>query len=112
MPGGMAATMQHWVLETGQAAVQSRKGHGYLRGEDYVIRVKVESVRGDGPYVVTARTATGEFVSMILARSAQVGAIQSQEVMSGSVVGIRAPSWDVEVEAAQYGVAVDWKILQ
>lgn len=112
VPGGMAATMQQWVLETGQAAVQSRKGQGYLRGEDYVMRLKVEIVGGDGPHVVKTRSANGESVSLVLARSAQVGAVHSQEVTAGRVVGVRAPSWDIDIDGEHYAVAVDWKILQ
>lgn len=104
--------MQQWVLETGQAAAQSRRGQGYLRGEDYVMRARIEGVRGNGPHVVKARTVNGESVSVILARSAQVGGVQSLNVAVGSMVGVRAPSWDVEIGGEHYAVAVDWKVLQ
>ena len=112
MPGGMAATMQQWVLEAGQSAVQSRKGQGYLRGEDYVMRVKVESMKGDGPHVVSARTSNGEPVNLILAGAGQPGAARTEEVARGSTIGVRAPSWTVELEGEQYAVAVDWRLLQ
>lgn len=111
MPGGMAATMQQWVLEAGQSAIQSRKGQGYLRGEDYVMRAKVESKRGEGPRVVKARMGNGEPVNIILAAAGQAGAVRAQEIAMGCMIGIRAPSWSVELGEEQYAVAVDWKVL-
>ncbi|KAK0275165.1 hypothetical protein LTR35_011213 [Friedmanniomyces endolithicus] len=108
VPGGMAATMQQWVVETGQAAVQSRRGHAYLRGEDYVFKVKVEIVEGDGPYLVRATTGDGEVVHVMLAAG---HGDRAASVVVGSVVGLRAPTWAVECEGSVWKVGVDWKML-
>jgi hypothetical protein len=109
--GGMAATVQQWVIETGQAAVQSRKGQGYLKGEDYVTRVKVESFAGDGPFTAHARLASGEAVHILLAGHRLPNSTQTQELSEGCVVGIRAPTWEVELNGRVWTVGVDWRVL-
>lgn len=109
VPGGMAATMQQWVIETGQSAFHSRKGQGYLRGEDYVLRVKVQSVRGGSPLLVEARQSDGTMDKLLLVVDAKN---ESIEVEKGSVVGIRAPTWDVELDGQSWTIGVDWKLLQ
>lgn len=103
--------MQQWVIETGQAAVQSRKGQGYLKGEDYVMRVKLESIIGDGPHVARARTTNGESINLIMAGNAQTGAGRQQSVATGSTIGVRAPSWSIELAGTSYVVAVDWRTM-
>lgn len=109
--GGMAATLQQWVLETGQAAVQSRKGQEYLRGEDYVMRVRAEEVSGAGPFVVRARNANGDCVTLLLAAAANTAGSQSKDIRPGCIIGIRAPVWDLDLDSTTYTVGVDWKIL-
>lgn len=102
----MAATVQQWVLETGQAAVQSRRGQGYLRGDAFAVKVKVEEVNGDGPYFVKAKTVDGELVKVMLVQSAAEATPRE-----GSVIGIRAPTWDVAIEGKEWKVGIDWKVL-
>ncbi|TKA55074.1 hypothetical protein B0A55_13162, partial [Friedmanniomyces simplex] len=108
VPGGMAATVQQWVIETGQAAVQSRRGQAYLRGEDYVIKAKAEDVQGDGPYLVRGMTGDGETVHVLLAAG---HGDRAAAVVAGSVVGLRAPTWEVESEGTVWKVGVDWRVL-
>lgn len=110
VPGGLAATMQQWVIETGQAASHSRKGQGYLRGEDYVLRAKVVSVAGKGPIMVQGRHLEGEDVRLMLTVGSKKDAVV--DVPVGSVVGVRAPTWDVELKGVSWTVAVDWKVVQ
>jgi hypothetical protein len=65
VPGGMAASLQQWVIEAGQAAMQSRRGYGYLRGEEYVLKVTVASVSSAGsPLLVRGRQTDGTEVSL------------------------------------------------
>jgi hypothetical protein len=111
VPGGMAATLQQWVLETGQAAIQSRKGKGYLRGEDYVMRVKVDQVRGDGPFTLHAKLSSGDLVSILLVGGNRAGSGRLNEIHPSSVIGIRAPTWEVEFSGRMYTVGVDWRTL-
>ncbi len=109
--GGMAATVQQWVIETGQAAVQSRKGQGYLRGEDFVTRVKVDRVVGRGPFTVHGEEHDRGPKRLLL--PGKMGADgEAKNVRIGDVVGARAPTWEVELDGQMWTVAVDWKILQ
>ncbi|KAK5127243.1 hypothetical protein LTR85_008605 [Meristemomyces frigidus] len=111
VPGGMAATVQQWVVETGQAAVQSRRGQAYPRGEDIVMRVKVEEVEGAGPFVATAKTTHREVVNVLLTQSASVSSARVADVKEGDVVGIRAPTWDAQIDGRSWAVGVDWKVI-
>ena len=99
--------MQQWVIETGQAAVQSRKGQGYLRGEDYVLHVKIVRVTGDGPFTVRGRLANGDAVQVLLAG----GSNERRDIHPNAVVGIRAPTWDLELDGRRWTVGVDWRVL-
>lgn len=111
VPGGMAATMQQWVIETGQAAVQSRKGQGYLKGEDYVMRAKIGSINGDEPFTAHATLPTGDAIHLILTANHSPRTAQTQEVTEGCVVGIRAPTWEMEVDRRWWTIGVDWKVI-
>ena len=111
MPGGMAATGQQWVIETGQAAAQSRQGQGYLNGEDYVLRAKVESCTGNGPTTVHATLPSGDDIHLLLAAYHSGNAAQTAEVIEGCVVGIRAPIWEIMLEGRVWTVGVDWKVV-
>ncbi|EME46581.1 hypothetical protein DOTSEDRAFT_70554 [Dothistroma septosporum NZE10] len=108
VPGGMAATMQQWVIETGQSASHSRKAQGYLRGEDYVLRVIVQSVQGISPLLVEAKQLDGTMTRVFLVVDRKKDSVDVDE---GSVVGIRAPTWEVELEERVWTIAVDWKTL-
>ena len=111
--GGMAATVQGWVFETGQAAAQSRKGMGYLKGEEYVMKVRVEELKGNGPYVVRGMRASEEVVDVVLAGTGQTGGgPRRHDVVAGKMIGIRAPSWSMEIRGKDYAVVVDWRVLQ
>ncbi|KAK4503905.1 hypothetical protein PRZ48_004820 [Zasmidium cellare] len=109
VPGGLAATMQQWVIETGQAAAHSRKGQGYLKGEDYVLRARVVSIHGKGPILVQARHLDGGDVRLMLMVDLKKDAII--DVPAGAMVGVRAPTWDIELEGVSWTVGVDWKVL-
>lgn len=107
----MAASVEQWVIETGQAAVQSRKGQGYLKSEDYVIRAKIESVGGDGAYTAQATLANGDAIHILLAVNRSPSAAQVQEVNVGCLVGIRAPTWEMELDGSVWTIGVDWRVL-
>jgi len=103
----MAATVQQWVLEAGQAAIQSRKGKAYLRGEDYQMRAKIEgAVVGNGPFTANARLANGEPLRLLLTGRAHVDGLRDE-----CVLGIRAPMWEVELAGETWTVGVDWWVL-
>lgn len=110
VPGGMAATLQQWVVETGSSAVQSRRGQSYLRGEDYVMRIQVDEMKGHGPSTVRGRQSNGDPVDALLVGvGSRVGA-GSKELMSGVIIGLRAPTWTIEIDGRDYVVGVDWRV--
>lgn len=112
VPGAMAATLQQWVLETGQAAIASRRGQAYLYGRDYVVQIRIEEVRdggGAGPMVARGVDGQGEERRVLLARP--LADVQRTGLARGDVVGVRAPVWDVEVDGQAWTVGVDWRIL-
>lgn len=111
VPGGMAATVQQWVIETGQAAVQSRRGQGYLRGEDYVMRLRIDQITGSGPFTVHGRLPDGDAIDVLLAGGGNAKRGQSDAISPGTVVGIRAPTWDLELDGRSWTVGVDWRVL-
>ena len=111
VPGGMAAMVQQWVIDTGQAAAQGRRGQAHLRGDDSVTRVKMVDVKGDGPIMGTAQLADGETVSVFLTPNAGPLSSRSVDVLEGVVVGIRAPTWNVNIDGGVWMVGVDWKVM-
>lgn len=107
----MAATVQQWVIEAGQAAVQSRRGQGYLRGEDFVLRGKVQDINGDGPFITSAKLPNAEGIDLLLTGDNGANGSRTNVLRTGSVVGLRVPTWLIEVEGREYTVGVDWRVL-
>lgn len=107
VPGGMAATLQQWVIETGQSATQSKRGKGYLQGEDYVKRCRVLSVSGKDALMVRGRESGGTEVKLLLMANSK-----QAHVAVGDDICIRAPIWSVQLEGCSWTVCVDWKIVQ
>lgn len=113
VPGGMAAELSTWINEAGSAASASRHGRGYLRGEDYVTKIKVDAVAGfePGSMFIEGRTEGGKGVRVVLTDGNVGIADRKDTVREGDVVGIRAPTWDVFVDGRTWSVGVDWKVL-
>lgn len=105
LSGGLAATLQQWVLETGQAAGQSRRAQGYLGGEEFVLKVRVEAVGGVGMKLVRGWDGDGEGVRVLLPEGGK------GEVERGVVVGVRAPVWGMRLLGEVWTVGVDWRVL-
>lgn len=112
----MAAELQSWVFDTGQAALQSRRGRAYLRGEDYVFTMTVSDVRGEDPIFVEGAPGDGdgavEAGGVVLVSGQGKGTGGQEGVKVGDVVGIRAPTWEIEVMGRQWHVGVDWKVIR
>ncbi|KAH9835977.1 hypothetical protein Tdes44962_MAKER01896 [Teratosphaeria destructans] len=110
LPGGTASVVQQWIIEAGQSAVQSRRAQAYLQGDDFVSKVKVETVSGDGPFVTHAYSAEGEEIMLLLAQNANHAGAHNR-LGKDNVVGIRAPTWNVTLDGVTCTIAVDWKVL-
>lgn len=146
VPGGLAATLQGWIIETantGFAAQERSTTGGVVWGRDredgvrLKVRVKAVSsssvsqhegdvecypghfvfVRGDtepGLYNVSRAPGVvdnnGE-IRVLLAGQGGARGGGLIRLKSGSVVGLRAPTWDVDVEGVKWVVGVDWVLL-
>lgn len=110
VPGGMAAMVQQWVIEAGQAAPQARKQRAFLDG-DLVMKVRVVEVLGEGTYTAKAKTVDDRSIHVLLARSSPETACGIGQMHVSSIVGIRPPSWEVEIQGRSWLVGVDWRVL-
>nr|POF01122.1 hypothetical protein CFP56_21070 [Quercus suber] len=119
VPGGLALTLQTWVLETGQAALQSRRARAALSsssalraGADFVLTARVEEIFGDdgGRGEGFAVTARAEGRNLLFAPTGAGAAESGLEV--GCMVGVRAPVWEVRGgDGTSWTVAADWRVL-
>lgn len=75
------------------------------------MRVKVEDFAGDGPFTANARMPSGDAVNLMLASGLQTNATHANELSKGCVVGIRAPTWEIELNGKVWTVGVDWKVM-
>lgn len=111
VPGGIAAEIQSWVFEAGQAATESRRGRGYLRGENWVFTLKVASVTGSGPWFVESTNGgQAEGLVMLVDGQGKSGS-KRNGVKQGNVIGVRAPTWSVEVMDRSWALGVDWMVI-
>lgn len=107
IPGGLAATVQQWIVQAGQTAVSARRDSG----EDLLFTLDVHSVCGRGPYVVRGqRSDVGVRCELFLSANVRVADV---DLRAGMTVGIRAPVWEVDGEHAdsKYTVAADWRLI-
>jgi hypothetical protein len=129
----MAASLQQWVIEAGQAAIQGRRGYGYMRGEEYVLTFTVVSASMAGsPLLVRGKQADGTMVSYPYARiqsrtmrnvTDHMSFLQitlllvvsngkaGKSLSTGSAVGVRAPIWQTSLDDVECTVGVDWRLL-
>ena len=112
VPGGMAATVQQWVLETGQSAVQSRRSQGYQHGDDCIMRARVESaMESNESFTARAKLVEGQSLDILLASGRGLNGSAGNQIGSSTVVVIRAPVWELELDRRMWTVVVDWKAV-
>ncbi|KAF2726288.1 hypothetical protein K431DRAFT_5630 [Polychaeton citri CBS 116435] len=116
-PGGMASTLQQWIVEEGQAAVQSKRGKGFRQSFDLVVTVELIEVRGEGPFSAIGCSQDGKKIRLLLVghaanvNAASVKSIDRRTPEAGSIIGIRAPCWKTEMLRHDWVVGVDWRVL-
>lgn len=109
VPGGMAAELQSWVLDTGQAAMQSRSVGGFGQDERMHVTIRLDACTGDDPvFAQGAVLDDGQLCRVMLVGRA---AVNKGQLRAGDAVGIRAPTWNVELGSEEWVVGVDWRIL-
>ncbi|KAL9100769.1 MAG: hypothetical protein Q9163_003901 [Psora crenata] len=111
VPGGIAATVRDWVIETAQSArhVVRRDRHGH-RQEVWDRKIKVmESRQADiGAGMSLVRSEGGEEAIrwMLVGRGRGDG-----EVPGAKFIGVKEPIWDLEIAGEKWNVAVEWQVL-
>ncbi|KAF2005956.1 hypothetical protein P154DRAFT_423645 [Amniculicola lignicola CBS 123094] len=146
VPGGLASTLQSWIVEVGSMAQMHGSGGvawGRDREEGVRMRVRVLGVDGrasakngekegnevecfaGGVVFVEGKVdmdrgmfdgsrgqgrGNGE-VGVMLAGAGGARGSGGVKIREGSVVGIRAPTWDVEMMGDIWVVGVDWLVL-
>jgi len=111
VPGGMAAELQSWIFETGNAAVQSRRGPDYLAGDNYAVTIQVYEVSGDGPFFLYAETSDGVPQRVMLVEGNNTTGTRPRSIRNEDIIGIRSPIWTITMEDKDWTVGVDYKIL-
>jgi hypothetical protein len=107
VPGGMAAEVRQWVLDTSQISTHPKRSSF---GEN-LWRVRVlESNGAVSESIVLAKgVIEGREVKIILP-----GAGKSKSgvgVAVGDVVGIKPPTWEVVLDGEAWVVAADWRTM-
>lgn len=151
IPGGLASTLQSWIVETANTGYAAQTGNlnvsfGRDREEGVKMKIRITSVhssktgrtdtRGElggddgvdcypgGVVFIKGNTdvalynasrAPGEArdsdVGVLLAGQGGARGAGSVRIREGSVVGIRAPMWEVDIAGEKWSVGVDWVVL-
>jgi hypothetical protein len=114
VPGGLAATVQQWILQTGQDALTSRRLR--QQHDEFAMIIKVKNVHSnDGPMILSGCKVGDEETDLLTLLSAHVllsSSSRGSDVVLGSIIGIRAPMWEVVGPDGQtMTVGVDWRLL-
>ena len=109
--GGMAATVQGWIVDAGQAAIQSRRGQTRELQEAWTVRIRVEQVSGRDPYLILGRVSHGELANVLLSAINPSAGDGERGVEIGDVIGVRAPTWEAQVDGLTWRIGVDWRVL-
>lgn len=110
VPGGLAATVQQWIVQAGQSAALSRRGLAYLKDEDHLLQLVIHRICGRGPFFANCtELSSGRQVKIILSENSKVSA---PGLKAGDKLGIRAPMWDIDgLQGETWAVGVDWRLL-
>jgi len=128
LAGGLAAEVRDWLVNIESSLPSSAAER--RKDDPWSMKVVVDDisggrragmilVRGMQAHTDDSRTEVGggvvdnlEVVKIILAgEGAGMGLQKGSKVEVGKLVGIKAPMWEVVIEAEKWGVGVDWKVL-
>lgn len=128
VPGGLAAELRDWLVEVkgrGGDGAGADIGGGITADADSdadARAVEVDEVcAGQGMWLVTGRQrgrggeGEGQFVDVraILAGEGRLsGLARRNEVVSGCVVQVLPPAWDIDLQDGRWSVACDWHVLR
>lgn len=107
MPGGLASTVRDWIVETAQEGhihAHARKGNQEMWDVKLRVGECTSGNIGSGMILVRERSGNSRWILAGKGRGDRV-------VEVGCVVGIKEPTWEVEVEREKWRVGVEWKVL-
>jgi hypothetical protein len=146
IPGGLASTLQTWIVETANTgyAAQTRDAVTWGREKEDGVRMKVrvstirsgseqrdgeeavecypggvvlvsggpEAGAGSNSYAPRASSVVDNgVVRLMLAGQGCARGAGGVRVGIGSLLGVRAPMWDVDISGEKWIVGVDWLVL-
>lgn len=132
IPNGLASMMQVWIIEAAQQGPAAGTVWGREREDGVRVKIKVlglgrrdevECWPGGTTFVVgetepgmynasrVESVAEGQGVRVLLAGHGGARSSGGVKIRVGSVVGIRAPTWELDVDGKKWTVGVDWLVL-
>ncbi|KAF6234197.1 hypothetical protein HO173_007617 [Letharia columbiana] len=107
IPGGLASSVRDWIVETSQQV--HNRSHA-RRGEEefWDMRFRAGECRAEDPNegMILVQERSGAKRWMLVGKGR--GETKAEV---GCIVGIREPTWEVQVGHENYMVAVEWKVL-
>jgi hypothetical protein len=107
VPGGMASEVRQWIVDATHATSHSHA----RRGAGDPSRVRVMECRGttkDGLLLVRG-SVEGKEARLILPSAGKNK--NASKLVQGDLLGIKAPSWEIELDGSTWVVAADWSVL-
>ncbi|KAF3036761.1 hypothetical protein E8E11_004060 [Didymella keratinophila] len=131
-PNGLASSVQAWIIEAAQQGPAAGIVWGREREDGVRVKIKVLDLGGregvecwpGGTTFVSGETepgmynasraggvAEGQGLRVLLAGHGGARNSAGVRLRVGSIVGIRAPTWELEVGREKWTVGVDWLVL-
>ncbi|KAF2151422.1 hypothetical protein K461DRAFT_172829 [Myriangium duriaei CBS 260.36] len=109
--GGMAAQLQSWVEELRDQATAARGNVSGARESDFSTMIEVETRHGDDVLFITGKDPHNWVTRAMLVQQAG-HATNDMLLQPATRIGLRNPTWQVDLDSESWTVAADWKILQ
>lgn len=106
VPGGMAAEVQQWIVDTAQTFGQQRS---HSNGDAFQASIlAIADAHNAGMTLLRAQSNHGP-LNLLLAGPNRTNA--SQPLEQGDVVAIKSPTWQINVADETWVVAADWRTM-
>lgn len=131
-PHGLAASVQAWIVDAAHQGPAAGIVWGRERKDGVRVKIRVGDLGGreevecwpGGTTLVVGETEPGLYnasrmeggddsqgVRVLLAGHGGARSTAAVKIRVGCVVGIRAPTWEIDVDGEKWTVAVDWLVL-
>jgi hypothetical protein len=105
VPGGMAAEVQQWIVETAQSTGQQRTSNGNMFQASLIT---VADGHNAGMTLLRVQSELGP-LNLLLAGPGKTNS--SQPLSQGDVLGIKPPTWQIKLADEAWVVATDWRAM-